>query len=209
MGSLCNFLNLYILFKIDCMKALFLFGQLLIAAAVLGQNNGNPLQFRSFGISLGVGRDECLVLATKVGEVGLAGSITGNWRRVDVADADELVNGANLETPCFFNKDTGFVSGSIYSKNDKYDIIFHTTNGGSKWKAVKTGQNGPADDAVYNDNGQAWLSIAGSGIAYSDNYGLTWKNIKNPDVKQRFAHIYFNTNRQGIIGTSVMNLAGR
>ncbi|MCS3797793.1 WD40/YVTN/BNR-like repeat-containing protein [Niastella sp. OAS944] len=187
------------------MKPLLIFCQLLTAAVSLGQNSGNPLQFRSFGISLGVGRDECLVLATKVGEVGLAGSITGNWRRVDVAKADEIVYGAYLENPCFFNKDTGFVSGSIYSKNYKDDIIYHTTDGGSKWKAIKFGQNGRVDDAVYTDSGQAWLSITGSGIAYSNDYGLTWKKCKNPDVKQRFAHIFFNTNRQGIIG-SLWNL---
>lgn len=187
------------------MKSLFLFGQLLIAATALGQSAGNPLQFKSWGISLGVGRDGCLALATKVGEVGLAGSITGNWRRVDVADADEIVNGANIETPCFFNKDTGFVSGSIYSKRERYDIIYHTTDGGSKWNTIKIGQDGPADDAVYSDNGEAWLSVAGSGIAYSTDYGLSWKKIKIPDAKQRFHRIFFNTNRQGIIG-SLWNL---
>lgn len=187
------------------MKLLLLFGELLIATAALGQSAGNPLQFKSYGISLGVGRDECLALATKVGEVGLTGSITGNWRRVDIAGTDDIGYGPNIENPCFFNKDTGFVSGSIYSKNQKYNIIYHTTDGGSTWKAIKTGQNGPADDAVYNDKGEAWLSIAGSGIAYSNDYGLAWKKFKNPDAKQRFAHIYFNTNKQGLIG-SLWNL---
>ncbi|HEY8895660.1 MAG TPA: hypothetical protein VIM79_12620 [Niastella sp.] len=159
------------------MKPLFLFGQLLIAATALGQSAGNPLQFKSWGISLGVGKDGCLALGTKVGEVGLTNSITGNWRRVDVPGAEKVISFVTIENPCFFNKDTGFVSGSIYSKKERNDIIYHTTDGGSKWKTVKIGQDGPADDAVYNDNGEAWLSVAGSGIAYSTDYGFSWKKM--------------------------------
>jgi hypothetical protein len=182
------------------MKPLFLIGQLLIAVTALGQITG-PLKFYSWGISLGVGRDGSLALATTLGEVGLAGSITGDWRRRDIYDADRIIIGFSIETPCFFNKDTGFVSGSNYSKKQRKGVIFHTTDGAKKWKIVEIGQDGQADDAVYNDNGEAWLGVAGSGIAYSTDYGLTWKKYKIPDAKQRFAHIFFNTNKQGIIGS--------
>jgi general stress protein 26 len=186
------------------MKYLFLIFQLFIVVVASAQSTGLPLQFQSYAISLGVGKDESLALTTKMGEVGLAGSINHEWRRVDVK-ADKPGFGTTLEKPNFFNKDTGFVSGFINSGSGKYDIIYHTTNGGQKWQVVNLGQDGWVDDATNLDNGEAWLSVAGSGIAYTTDYGVTWSKFKNPDPKQRFAAIFFNTNRQGIIG-SLWNL---
>ncbi|TAL45505.1 MAG: hypothetical protein EPN92_07455 [Chitinophagaceae bacterium] len=101
----------------------------------------------------------------------------------------------------FFNKDTGFISGFIHGKNGKYNLIYHTTDGGVKWTAINFGQDGWVDDAVNIDNGEAWLSVAGSGIAYTTDYGFTWDKFNIPEIRQRFSSIFFNTNRQGIIGS--------
>ncbi|MGO8056297.1 hypothetical protein, partial [Rhizobium leguminosarum] len=75
-------------------------------------------------------------MTTRIGEVGWAGSIKGEWLRRDVTTDNNML-GTTLDQPNFFNKDTGFVSGFINSKSGKYDIIYHTTNGGVKWTPVK------------------------------------------------------------------------
>lgn len=187
------------------MKYLFIICQLIIGVAAVGQHYYyNPLHFKSAHISLGVGKDGCLALTTSVGEVGLAGSITDEWRRADIGaiNVDDIFKSLALEAPSFFNKDTGFVSGFIKSDQGRRDIIFHTTNGGKKWQAVKYGQeDGSVDDAVNNDNGEAWLSVTYSGLSYTADYGFSWKQFKFPEKSEQYKHIYFNTNRQGIIGS--------
>lgn len=187
------------------MKYLFIICQLIIGVTAVGQRYYyNPLHFKSPHITLGVGRDGCLALTTSVGEVGLAGSITDEWRRADIGaiNVDDIFKSLALEAPCFFNKDTGFVSGFIKSDQGRRDIIFHTTNGGKKWQAVKYGQqDGSVDDAVNNDNGEAWLSVADGGLSYTADYGFSWKQFKFPEKREQYKHIYFNTNRQGIIGS--------
>lgn len=188
------------------MKYLFIICQLIIGVTAVGQRElYNPLHFKSGHISLGVGRDGCLALTTSVGEVGLAGSITDEWRRADIGaiNVDDMFKSLALETPSFFNKDTGFVSGFIKSDQGRRDIIFHTTNGGKKWQPVKYGlEDGSVDDAVNNDNGEAWLSVAYRGLSYTADYGFSWKQFKFPEKREEhYKHIYFNTNRQGIIGS--------
>ena len=51
------------------------------------------------------------------------------------------------------------------------------------------------------------MSVSGSGIAYSSDYGLTWKKLKNPKSDQRFSSIFFNSKKQGIVG-SLWNTIG-
>lgn len=176
-----------------------LFAALLFPLFLLSQSMPLPLNFKSYAIKLGVAKDESLVLTTEAGEVGLAKSIHSDWWRPELKGSKDLA-GLTLEQPIFFNKDTGFVSGFI-SRDGKYDIIYHTTNGGKKWEAVEFGQSGWVDDAVNHDNGEAWLSVAGSGIAYTQDFGITWKKLKIPEVKQRFTKIFFNTSHRGIIGS--------
>lgn len=180
-----------------------LFAGLLFPLFILSQSAPLPLNFKSYAIKLCVAKDESLVLTTKAGEVGLAKSKQSEWRRSEPGDTKELF-GLTLEQPNFFNKDTGFVSGYINS-DGKYDIIYHTINGGEKWRAIGFGQSGWIDDAINLDNGEAWLSVAGSGIAYTSDHGFTWKKLKIPEVKQRFTNIFFNSRHHGIIG-SLWNL---
>ena len=161
-----------------------------------------PLNFKSYAISLNVSKDQSIILTSKVGEVAIAKTIEDSWHRLDPS----YENSPIVERACFFNKDTGLVYGFIHNKKgDKYDVIYRTTNGGNNWKEVDFGQDGWVDNASYLDNGEAWLSVSGSGIAYTSDFGSTWKKIKSPEVRQRFTAIYFNPLHQGIIG-SLWNL---
>ncbi|MBO9682609.1 MAG: hypothetical protein J7502_08080 [Flavisolibacter sp.] len=163
-----------------------------------------PLNFQSYAIKLSVSKDQKFVLATKAGEVGTATGLYDTWQRIDPRSKELF--GPTLEGSYFFNKDTGFVYGFIGNeKATKYNFIYHSTNGGRNWKMLDFGQSGWVDDACALDNGEAWLSVAGSGIAYTSDYGFHWNKIDIPDTKQRFASVFFNANHQGIIA-SLWNL---
>jgi hypothetical protein len=159
------------------------------------------LQLQSWASSLSVTKDENLFVATKAGEVTGARSINDSWKKINLFTEDKIFSpGITLDNANFFNSDTGFVSGFI-NNGKKYDIIYKTTDGGKTWKPTNFGQDGWVDDAVNLDNGEAWLSVAGSGIAYTADYGNTWKAFDIPVRKQRFAAIFFNTAHEGIIGS--------
>ena len=177
---------------------------ILITNFLFSQTSAIPLNFNSYAIKLGVAKDESLVLTTRAGEVGLSKSYQSEWYRSQPKIEENYLQ-PTLEQPIFFNKDTGFLTGFIHGKDRKYNLIYHTTNGGQEWTTINFGQDGWVDDAINLDNGEAWLSVAGSGIAYTTDYGLTWKKLVIPEVKQRFAKIFFNAKREGIIG-SLWNL---
>jgi len=163
-----------------------------------------PLNFQSYAIKLSVSKDQRFVLTTKAGEVGTADGLYNNWERIDPRSKELF--GPTLEGSYFYNKDTGFVYGFIRNeKSNDYNFIYHTTNGGRNWKMLDFEQSGWIDDACALDNGEAWLSVAGSGIAYSSDYGFHWNKIDIPEKKQRFASVFFNAAHQGIIG-SLWNL---
>src|SRR5262245_13787853 len=92
-----------------------------------------PYHFQSYAYGLYVTKSEQLIVTTRVGEVAIAGSLTSLWRKADPEAKDNSTGfrmGQTFDQPNFFNNDTGFVSGFVKSGGDKYDIIYHTTNGG-------------------------------------------------------------------------------
>jgi len=159
-----------------------------------------PLKFSSYARKLCVTPQGRLFITTKDGEVAVTDSLNGYWHKIPPQNGGSSFDGPLLEQGDFFNKDTGFVSGWIYNKGE-HNIIYHTKNGGQSWKAVKFGVDGWIDDACHLDNGEAWLSVGGKGIIYTTDYGLSWKRLSNPEQNQRFACIYFNTKREGLIGS--------
>jgi hypothetical protein len=177
---------------------------LLVTASLHSQRPDKAiLKFESSAYNLAVTNKNQLVIATRAGEVAFAPSITDYWIKSDIVPKNKLgfSPGVLIDNAIFFNADTGFVSGFINNGKGKYNIIYHTVDHGANWKAVDFGQDGWVDNATSLDNGEAWLSVAGSGIAYTKDYGLTWKFYAIPEKKQRFTSIYINTERHGIIGS--------
>lgn len=165
-----------------------------------------PLHLQSSATSLTVTPKEKLIIVTRAGEIAYAATATSRWLKTYPVnnERDKFITGPLIDQANFFNNDTGFVSGFI-NNNRSYDIIYHTTDGGIKWKAVTFGKGGWVDDAVNLHNGEAWMSVSGDGIYYTSDYGINWKHSNFPEPKQRFAKIYFNTKKEGIIG-SLWNL---
>jgi hypothetical protein len=159
------------------------------------------LKFESYAFSMGVNNHEQILVGTWMGEVAFPDSIKGFWRKASVTPGDgTIVNSPLIDNVCYFNTDTAFVSGFINNKG-KYNIIYQTVNGGKSWKPIDFGMDGWVDDAAYLDNGEAWLSVSGKGIAYTKDYGFTWSALPSANIKERFAKIYYNNKREGIIGS--------
>jgi len=169
----------------------------------LAQSSEKPiLHFNSFIYNLEVSKNEQLAIVSRVGEVAFANSLKDLWRKANIVKDEKLGDpGVTTDNICFFNRDTAFVSGFIANDHGGYNIIYHTVNGGKTWQKINFGQDGWADDAASIDDGEAWLSIAGSGIAYTKDYGFTWTALRIPNKKERFSKIYFNTNKEGVIGS--------
>lgn len=164
-----------------------------------------PITFSDTNYSLAVNANNQLAIATEGGEVAFAKSVYGVWRKTIV---DKNVHGPNdwvkIKSTCYFNADTALVAGEI-CKSDKTtrDIIYRTVNGGNNWAPVLFGFDGSVDDAAFLSNGEAWLCVAGQGIAYTKDYGATFTTFKIPliitNIRNRYSKIYFNNKRTGII----------
>jgi hypothetical protein len=169
-------------------------------------NKKQLLRFESGGYKLSVAPNNQLIITTRGGEVAMTKAVNEPWKKLNpnAKDKNGFTIGNTLDNSNFFNADTGFVSGFI-NNNGKYNIVYRTTNAGQSWQAVDFGQTGWVDDAMHLPNGEAWMSVSGSGIAYTKDYGSSWKKLPNPENKQRFSAIYFNAAHQGIVG-SLWNL---
>jgi hypothetical protein len=181
---------------------------LLLATVILfvGANAQHPakatLQFQSYAFNLDVTAAEQFVITTRAGEVAISDQPGGYWvKRNPLSDKINMgISSQIYDQANFFNNDTGIVSGFI-QLNGKTNSIYHTANGGKTWKVVDMGLDGWVDDAKHLDNGIAWLSVAGQGIAFTQDYGFTWKSLKIPVKNQRYAQIYFNDKKEGLIGS--------
>ena len=189
------------------MKYLLLFSTLIISSITLNaQSNWAPLNFRSAGLKLGVTNDEHLILITKVGEIAIADSINSKWKKNKTEKVTSIFDGT-LENINLFNRDTGIISGFINRKDDIYDILYRTVNGGKSWDTINFKQNGWVDDVINLKNGEAWLSVSGADIAYSKDYGLNWDKLKIPNKNERYSQIFFNSSNEGLIGSLNNSLA--
>lgn len=155
-----------------------------------------PFRFASYMQKMDVLPDGNLFAVSKAGEFARFSTSTGVWdlQRPSLSGSDRLHYG--FENVCFFNKDTGFISSS-----NSAGSILYTTNGADSWSELPLNQEGPADDAIALRDGRAWVTIAGSGIAYTSNFGKSWKKKKNPNVRERFWRIFFNVKGEGLIGS--------
>lgn len=164
-----------------------------------GQEN-KPVRFRSSIQQLTITGDGASIITSKVGEVAIS---TGKGQlfemRPPIVENNNI--GVTIDQSNFFNRDTGIISGYIKGAGKDYDILYRTTNAGKTWTPVEFGQSGWVDDAVHLSNGEAWLSVAGSGFAYTNDYGVNWQKIIKPANKERYTKIFFNGKREGLIGS--------
>ncbi|NLR63036.1 hypothetical protein HGH92_01840 [Chitinophaga varians] len=147
-----------------------------------------------------------MAITTKTGEIAYADSVSGLWRSISPMDGNSRPFGWLLERTNLFNNDTAFTSGFIENEG-KYDVIYRTEDGGKSWSRVNFGQDGWIDAAVSLSNGEAWMAVAGKGVAHTADFGKTWETAPSADLKQRYTKMFCNSKREGIMG-SVWNSLG-
>lgn len=148
--------------------------------------------------------DESIWIATKTGDTYYTNRIDQPWHHGYFQSDEWDFNLHNtFERVLFFNDTIGFISGYIYGKDDNTDIVYRTTNGGKKWKAVPFGKEAWIDAACANENGKAWMAGNSQLIYYSDDFGKTWRYKNRPEdtTNQRILTIYFLNDYEGIAGT--------
>jgi len=198
---LCNLLTLDSSYKTSSMRNSFLTSlTFLLFNFTNAQKLVIPLGFQEPVINMSVCKDEAVCFISRKGEVAITRGLDKFWSRT-YPDTSKRISSTSLGNVIFFNQDTGLLSGYINGEFSGRDLIYHTTDGGKSWKEIKIGQYGWVDNAVNLDNGEAWLSVEASGIAYSSDYGMNWKKIKTPSTKERYTEIFFNKSHQGILGS--------
>lgn len=155
-------------------------------------------------LRLAVNKNNQLVISKSNGEIAFADSINGIWRKTLIGAPPKTW--VNINNTCYFNADTAFVWGGIGDNYEKQDLIYRTVDRGKTWTPIKFGMDGGVSDAVFLDNGEAWLSVE-KGIAYTKDYGLTWTSLSFPTKEKRFSYIYFNNKREGLVAGDTNGLA--
>ncbi|QHS62021.1 WD40/YVTN/BNR-like repeat-containing protein [Chitinophaga agri] len=161
-----------------------------------------PLQLHSRMLKLHVTPEEQFVITTPDGNIAMADSLNGLWH----FNTPEVSITNSFNAAIFFNRDTGFVSGS-FSSDHEHKIIYHTQDRGKSWSKINFGTSGWADGAWSLPNGEAWMTIGGKGIVYSKDYGFTWTLLPIYDSIQRYQTIFFNQQHEGIAGSVYNTIA--
>ncbi len=184
------------------MKILFAVG-IALSVATSGHSQSNPLEIRLWttAIKTSLTPEHAIFFGYGAGNVLIPGDVPGMWGDVNPL-ADDSDRSSTVESINFFNRDTGFISGFIQDGSTRTDSYYRTTDGGRHWVKRHFPDDGWADNAVHLNNGKAWVAIAGSGhIDYSEDYGLTWRQIVVPHERERYADIFFNNQGEGLIGS--------
>ncbi|MBC9913052.1 WD40/YVTN/BNR-like repeat-containing protein [Chitinophaga varians] len=168
------------------------------AAGPIRAQRSAPFPFQSNARTLNVSPQGSMAITTKGGELAYADSVRGLWRSAAPMNEGGSSSGQLLERTNLFNNDTAFTSGFINNKG-KYDIIYRTENAGKTWTAVDFGQDGWIDATANLSNGEAWMSIAGKGVAHTADFGKTWE-ISLARQDQRYSTMFCNNKREGIMG---------
>ncbi|MCS3797712.1 WD40/YVTN/BNR-like repeat-containing protein [Niastella sp. OAS944] len=166
--------------------------------------DGFPIVFSDSNYRLALNKNNQLAVASEGGKVAAAKSIYGVCRK----ELDKVVYSPNvkIKNTNYFNGDTVLVTETLYRHNKTtVDLIYRTIDGGKNWEPVTLGFEGTVDDAVFLNNGVAWICVAGEGIAYTKDYGASWTNFAipliNTNKRNHYSTIYFNNKRTGILSS--------
>lgn len=149
-----------------------------------------PLQFGITERSLFVTPREQYIITSEEGEIAFTNSPKKIWRKSNIQRSGKTI---------FFNRDTGFIA-ELLTYDNKPKKIYFTTNAGKTWQKKEVALSAIIDGAWHLDNGEAWLSTARAGFAYTSNYGASWTSLPAPDTIQRFSMLFFNIKHEGLAG---------
>lgn len=102
-----------------------------------------------------------------------------------------------------FNPDTILIAGYLGNPkiSSKKNIIYKTTDGGKKWRAVEFNGNAWIYGTYHKQDGKIWMGGSDNVIHYSNDFGETWKRkIKPFNPVNRVLSIYMVDSLYGVAG---------
>ena len=128
------------------------------------------------------GKSIFMVSGGKKSRVFVSKDFGSTWNVYDTP----IVQGATMTgifTADFYNEKIGIIAGGNYEKQDQnWANKAITKNGGKTWKLIAEKEAfGYAScvQFVPNSNGQQLISVGGTGMYYSDNFGKSWTKFSD------------------------------
>ena len=128
------------------------------------------------------GKSIFMVSGGKKSRVFVSKDFGTTWKVYDTP----IVQGATMTgifTADFYNEKIGIIAGGNYEKQDQnWANKAITKNGGKTWKLIaEKDAFGYAScvQFVPNSNGQQLISVGGTGMYYSDNFGKSWTKFSD------------------------------
>ena len=150
---------------------------------ILPKVAGGEAAFASSNTNLIVkGKSIFMVSGGKKSRVFVSKDFGANWKVYETP----IVQGETMTgifTADFYNEKLGIISGGNYEKQDQnWANKAITKNGGKTWKLIAEKEAfGYASCVQFlpNSNGKKLISVGGTGMFYSDNFGKSWTKFSD------------------------------
>lgn len=123
-----------------------------------------------------------MVSGGKKSRVFVSKDFGATWKvyETPIVQGEEMTG---IFTADFYNKKIGIIAGGNYMKQDQnWDNKAITKNGGKTWKLIAEKEAfGYAScvQFVPNSNGKKLISVGGTGMFYSGDFGKTWSKFSD------------------------------
>lgn len=128
------------------------------------------------------GKSIFMVSGGKKSRVFVSKDFGATWKvyETPIVQGEEMTG---IFTADFYNKKIGIIAGGNYMKQDQnWDNKAITKNGGKTWKLIAEKEAfGYAScvQFVPNSNGKKLISVGGTGMFYSGDFGKTWSKFSD------------------------------
>jgi photosystem II stability/assembly factor-like uncharacterized protein len=145
-------------------------------------------------------------MPTRLGEIFVADSVDGNWKRMagpkplppDSFDGSDIYL-PNIDRITWLSARVGVASGYIgRGERSERDAVLRTVDGGARWDTVSTGENGWIYDAFADARGRIWMGGSGEALLVSADSGRTWQKRQGLFDHSRLRSIWIADDGVGV-----------
>jgi photosystem II stability/assembly factor-like uncharacterized protein len=102
----------------------------------------------------------------------------------------------SLNSICFLNSNTGFVSGNSQVFSQFNGVINRTTNGGANWSTVGVSSGNNINAVYFIDQNTGYAAGNNGVILYTSNSGLNW-NTQPSSTTNSLSNVFFINSMTG------------